>query len=112
MNNSDLLDMNTRAALMMAAPKVTAIPFDAAKAGVKALSQYMQSGEKHTDLDGKKYWEASLKDLLNESSLIMEPKTLGQILRALGLILWREGDGYHVAWSEEQFKILRKYFKA
>jgi hypothetical protein len=112
MNNSDLLDMDTRARLMQASPKVTAIPFDAAQAGVKALRQYMQTGESHTDLDGKKYWEALLKDILDESSLITEPKMLGQIMRTLGLILWREMDGTHVAWSEEQYKILRKYFKA
>ena len=109
---SDLLDVDTWARLVKAAPKVTVVPADAARMAVKALSAWMTDHASHTDLEGKRYWEASLKELIEVDHIAgVIPNALGRALRAMGLTLWREGDGYHAAWSDEQFKILKKYFK-
>jgi hypothetical protein len=110
-SSSDLLDVDTWAQVRKAAPKVTAVPFDAAQAAVTALGACMRANASHTDLDGRKYWEASLKEILAGDEINMEPVHLGRALRSMSLTLWREGDGYHAAWSEEQFRILKKYFK-
>jgi hypothetical protein len=109
--SAELLDVDTWAKLRKAAPKVTVIPFDMAQAAVKALRQYMNVTQAHTDLDGQKYWEGSLRDVLDESSLVATPTALGATFRSFGLTLWRETNGYHVAWSSAQFKILKDYFK-
>jgi hypothetical protein len=104
----DLLDVDTWAEVKKAAPKLTEIPFDAAQAAVWALGNFMREVPCHTDLNGRKYWEGSLKAILLLDALNMEPVHLGKALRLMGLTLWREGDGYHAAWSAEQYEILEK----
>jgi len=109
---SDLLDVDTWASLVKAAPKVTVVPAEAAKEAVKALDQWMTDHASHTDLEDRRYWSAALQELIEASHIKgVEPKTLGTALRSMGLTLWRMGDGYHAAWSNEQFTILKKYFK-
>jgi hypothetical protein len=109
---SDLLDVDTWAQVRNAAPKVTAVPGDTARVVVQSLGTHMRRSSTHEDLTGRKYWEASLGELIEDARVNIEPKFVGQALRAMGLTLWREGDGYHVAWSEEQFKILKKHLRA
>lgn len=111
MINSDLLDLDTWVQVKNSAPKVTVVPFDAAQAGVKALARYAEGNRPNADLDGRKYWEASLKTLVEVGELSAAPKALGRACRSIGLTLWRMADGYHVAWSEEQLAILMEYFK-
>lgn len=111
MQANELIDVDTWAQLRKAAPKVTAVPFDAAQAGVRALGTWLRTRKANSDLDGRKYWEATLKDLIAVSELAITPAAMGRIVRTMGLVTWREFDGYHAAWSEEQFRILKKYFK-
>jgi hypothetical protein len=104
----DLLDVDTWAQLRKAQPKMTVVPFDAAQAAVRALEQWIGNHSSHTDLEGKHYWSASLKELIDNRGLTgVLPSALGRVLRQMGLMLWREANGYHVAWSEEQFEILK-----
>jgi hypothetical protein len=52
----------------------------------------------------------SYKEILEGCKINMAPIHLGRALRLMGLTLWRERDGYHAAWSEEQLSILMKHF--
>jgi hypothetical protein len=111
MDYSDLLDVDTWAQVKKLAPKVTEVPYDVAVLAVEILEQYMSNETVHTDLNGKKFFEASLKKLIEMSQFEYAPAYLGRALRSMGLTLFRKADGYHAAWSAEQFEILKKYLK-
>lgn len=110
----DLIDLETLMALRKAAPQVTAVPFDTARALVQGLYALSQAQAAHTDADGRQYWSATLKEIhtgahLNENTSMA---LVGKACRGMGLVLWRENDGYHAAYSEAQLRILRDRFKA
>jgi hypothetical protein len=107
---SELLDLDTWAAVMKSAPKVTGVSYGHALEVVKSLnvlSVIGKSGMK--DVDGRVYWEATLKEVASDCG--MDLKLVGRACREMGLTLWRKSDGYHVAWSSQQLKILVEYFK-
>lgn len=109
----DLIDLDTFVSLRKAAPKVSEMPWDAAKAVAQALCEFSGYEESHEDLDGRKYWEGSLKEI-HEAGALGEKfplMTVGKVCRLIGLVMFRRGDGYHAAWSEEQLAILRRYFE-
>lgn len=110
---NDLLDFETQIALRDAAPKMAVMPFDMAQEAVRKLAAFSEKNEAHQDLDGRKYWETTLKDLHQggEFSVIGASKHVGRAYRLMGLYAWRNHDGFHVAWSAEQLKILKKVFK-
>jgi hypothetical protein len=110
----DLIDLETLMALRKAAPQVTAVPFDTARALVQGLYELSQAQTAHVDADGRKYWAATLKEIRQAARLDEETSMalVGKGCRGMGLVLWRENDGYHAAFSEAQVRILRERFKA
>ena len=107
MNYSDLLDIDTWAEVKKASPKLTIPPIEVTLEALEALSYFMQSKESLKDLEGRDYWTASLKELIDLKLVNgLTPIYLGKALRAMGMTPWREGDGYHVAWTRAQFNIL------
>lgn len=111
---SDLIDLDTLVAVKKAAPKVTQVPFDRAQLVVTALERFANAEQPSKDIEGHKYWSASLKNMTAVAGLeenIATCKQFGTAYRTMGLSMWREGDGYHVAWSEPQLKLLKEYFK-
>jgi hypothetical protein len=109
----DLIDPETWLKLRKVAPKVCQMPRDAARAVVSALAGFASSVEPHEDLDGQSYWQAALREIHEAGAMPkdMSMAHVGAACRLMGLVSWREGDGYHVAWSERQLEILGKYFK-
>lgn len=108
---NDLIDLETLVKLRKAAPKVAQMPLEVAKDAVIALVEFSKNPA-HEDLAGNSYWEASLKELLELSTLGGEgaiPAALGKTYRLMGLLAWRKSDGYHVAWSDAQLRILVEY---
>jgi hypothetical protein len=111
---SELIDLDTLVAVKKAAPKVTQVPFDRAQAALKSLAMFANAETPSRDIEGQKYWSASLKDmtiLAGSDGNVATCKQFGTAYRTMGLSMWREMDGYHVAWSEPQLKLLKKYFK-
>ena len=111
--STDLLDLDTLIAMKISAPKVTQVPFDRAQASVQALVKFSAANEPYEDFDGQRYWKAQLKELLKVKDFPEDVMCLhlGRAYRQMGLSGWREMDGYHIAWSETQLEILKKYFK-
>ena len=114
MNELELIDLDTYYELKSAAPQVMSIPVDAARWLVKAMDELSKASKPHEDLNGQSYWEAALRDLMEIVNLSDEfsNNQVGHACRNIGLTCWRKADGYHVAWSEAQLKILRKHFGA
>ncbi len=110
---TELMDIDTLVAVRKQAPQITAVPFDAARLVVRALDDYSRLNQAHEDADGKKYWQASLKDVHAAGHLRDDfaMKSVGTSCREIGLTVWRKMDGFYVAWSDEQLKLLKKHFK-
>lgn len=113
-STTELVDLKTLMALREAAPQVMLVPWDTARLVIKGLIELSAQGAQHEDPTGKKYWQATLKQVHAAGKVSAEASmgSVGKVCRNSGLTLWREGDGYHVAWSKEQLEILKKYFKA
>lgn len=112
MNGDGLIDLETLMELRQAAPHVTQVPFDLARAAVAVMTFFGGTHTPNEDAEGKVYWDTPLKTLamsLDHGSV--SGKRVGQVCREMGLTLWREGDGYHVAWSQAQLNILKRHFK-
>jgi hypothetical protein len=109
----ELIDLETFIALKRAAPQVTEMPWEAACEVARALDKFSEANEAQADLTGKLYWQASLKELHKAGGLreAFSPQMIGRVCRLAGLTMWREGDGYHAAWSAEQLAIIKDYFK-
>lgn len=110
---SELIDFDTLVAVRKQAPQVTAIPFDAARLVVRALDEFSRNNNAHQDADGRKYWQAALKEV-HEAGQLREDfamRSVGTSCREIGLTVWRKMDGFYVAWGEKQLEILKKYFK-
>lgn len=113
-NYSELVDLKTLLELKNAAPQVMEVPWDTARMVVQGLRELSREGESHVDVQGRRYWEATLKAIhaagrLPEATAMM---VVGKACRSMGLPRWRENDGYHTSWSDGQLAILVKYFKA
>jgi hypothetical protein len=110
----DLVSLETLVELKKAAPQVTQVPWEAARMVVQGLGDLSPKTTAHQDFNGLKYWNATLKDIHAAGRLPEETgmNVVGKACRSMGLMLWREADGYHVAWSQAQLDILKKYFKA
>jgi hypothetical protein len=106
---SELLDLDTWAAVMKSAPKVTGVSYSHALEVVRSLNVLVIVKNGVKDVDGRVYWEATLKEVASDCA--MDLKLVGRACREMGLTLWRKSDGYHVAWSSQQLKILVEYFK-
>jgi hypothetical protein len=109
MFENELLDLDTFIALRKVAPKVTGVSYGHALEVVKVLKQVSESSAASNDGEGHTYWQTQLKYVAENS--LLDLKVAGRACREFGLTLWRKTDGYHVAWSREQIKILAKYFK-
>ena len=104
----DLIDLETMMALRRA------VPFDTARALVQGMFEISAGQAAHTDADGRKYWSGTLKEI-HQAGHLSETTSMalvGKACRVMGLVLWRENDGYHAAFSEGQIKILKERFKA
>ena len=118
----ELIDLETLIEMRKAAPKVTRVPFDYAQLAVNALERTSAIYEPYRDREGKAYWDKSLKNLVSvagitnknstDKAIANYSKMFGTAYRMMGLIEWRKTDGYRVAWSEAQLKILKKHFGA
>lgn len=110
----ELVDFDILVAVKKAAPKVTQVPFDRAQMAAQALLLIASAEEPNKDIDGQKYWSAPLKDLVAVVGLgsgAVTSRQFGTAYRMMGLSGWRQMDGFYVAWSEPQLKLLKKYFK-
>ena len=111
MNQQDeLLDFDTYVAVRKAAPKVTGVSFGNAMRVVNYFIEISKTHLADEDGDGQIYWQESLKEIARGAGIDL--KLAGRACREFGLTMWRKTDGYHVAWSDEQLGILRKYFQA
>lgn len=111
---SELVSLETLVELKKAAPQVTQVPWDVARMVVQGLRELSVRASAHKDVNGLVYWEATLKDV-HAAGRLPEQTSMnltGKACRSMGLTLWREGDGYHAAWSEAQLSILTRYFGA
>jgi hypothetical protein len=112
MKTLEHIDLRTLADLYDAQPIVTAIDEEAAAKLVQALSMYAAANKPKIDCVNSKYWITLLVDLLALTGLgeSFHPRKAGPVLRQMGLVLHRQNDGFHVAWSETQLSILKKAF--
>ena len=108
MIGKNLLDIETLVKIKKAAQEVTPVPFGMAAGIVKEMENVSSEKAAFEDQTGMSYWTSTLKALATATNL--QPKEVGTICREIGLELWREGDGCHVAWSEPQIEILKKHF--
>jgi len=91
---------------------VMQVPWDTARMAVQGLHELSVKASAHKDVNGLMYWETTLKEL-HAAGRLPEATSMtlvGKACRSMGLTLWREGDGYHAAWSDAQLTILKKYF--
>lgn len=109
-----LIDIDTLYQLKKAAPEVTVVPFDLACWVVRSLDVLSKTLPAHVDQHGVTYWKTTIKDVTEKVTQVsgITPSQVGRSLRRFGLEEWREMDGYHVAWSQTQLEILKKFFKA
>lgn len=110
---NNLLELDVLVEMKKAAPVVTAVPFDVAKAVVGTLDRFAEQNDANTDQYGATYWQTTVKALHKMGPF--DPGTIslnivGRTLRQLGLESWRKADGFHVAWSQKQLDILKRYF--
>lgn len=108
-----ILDVSVLAQLQDEAPKVMVPSYEGHKAVVKALAMWSSAHSvSGVDEHNRAYWIASLQELLPLTGMeaSMCAKHAGMACRSFCLVMKREGDGYHVAWSQRQLDILRKAF--
>jgi hypothetical protein len=112
-NQEELFDLDTYVALRKAAPRVTVVHFDAAQIVMFLLLDFSRANNGHVDINGKQYWQASLKDIHAQGKLgeAVSINTVGKSCRLMGLETWRKGDGYYVAFSNDQLAILKRLFR-
>jgi hypothetical protein len=109
----DLVRPETLVEIKKKSPNVTQVPVDAARMVVSGMQQISSSNPSHEDTNGMQYWTASLKEVWLAARFPEDSNvnTVGRACRSMGLVSWREGNGYHVAWSKDQLSILAEYFK-
>ena len=107
-----LLDYRTLAEIQEAAPNVSSVSQGTARLMVKTMRLRSEQSAPKTDVGGVRYWQASLKELhaLSGAGESLGLKSIGRTVRAMGLEVWRQFNGYHVAWSEGQLEILQRRF--
>ena len=105
-----LLDYRTLAEIQEAAPSVSSVSLEMARLALRVMTLRSEQSAPKTDVRGVRYWQASLKELhaLAEMGESLKLKAIGRTVRAMGLEVWRQFDGYHVAWSEAQLEILKR----
>lgn len=107
-----LLDLRTLAEIQDAAPRVSSVSFETARLMVQTMRLRSEQSAPKTDVRGVRYWQASLKELhaLSGAGESLGLKSIGRTVRAMGLEVWRQFDGYHAAWSETQLAIFQRRF--
>jgi hypothetical protein len=111
----NLLDLETMYAIKKAAPQITSVAFDLAGWVVCGLDALSKVEKLSMDLNKTGYWQATVKDIHKacrfDEAMNVSLNLVGRALKEMGLESWRKGDGFHVAWSENQLAILKNYFK-
>lgn len=107
---SKVLDQQTYAAVIAAAPQIIEATEQTARRIVATLARELTVPEHARLVDSQQaYLELSVKALVDLLDGQMTPKLVGAVVRDLGLRTTRKPDGYYVQWNESQVKILRGY---
>ena len=114
---SRVVDLKTAMDLQKAAPIGAAVPSKLGKLVAEYLSLSVAS-DGYTDLEGGIYWVDKLSEILtdingrleNEGAEAISARKLGAVCRSFQLVMTRKGDGYYVAYSENQLDILSVFF--
>jgi hypothetical protein len=111
---NELMDLDTLFQVRKAAPQLTVVPFDLACWVVRAMEQIGRARAARLDRNRQRYWESTVKEItagITQAEGVTF-SDVGRALRDLGLTTWRQADGSHVAWSQNQLDILKKHFRA
>lgn len=110
----ELIDWDTLALVKKAAPQVTLVAFDMACCVVRGMMDFGKANKCSMDQFGQKFWQTTVGDLHTYCKFGTEVSInlVGRACHDMGLESWRKTDGFHVAWSETQLSILKKFFKA
>ncbi len=103
---SNLIDQETYAAVVAAAPKVKEYKLELAREIVGLLLKEQEKVYPIMNLDPDRIRSQKVGDL---AAMLLEehtPAEVGGILRELGLVSQRKRDGFHVYWSTKQIEIL------
>lgn len=104
---SRILDANTYAKVVAAAPDVSRTQTEYAVLVVSALWKLTEQRTPNKTRDGQ-FWSALIADLPDLPDG-MTPKRVGNICRDLGLLLNRRNVGYQVHWTVEQLRTISDY---
>ena len=107
---SKLLDTETFAQVVTAAPELAEPPVTEARMVLQALRMLSMEGNANLGMDGKPYWICALADLPGLPEAIIG-KRRWRLCREMGLVMHRRGPGYYVAWNGEQLDLLWRYFR-